>query len=97
MTWKAIYKELILSFGWHRENYIGTSTPNGAIICSPTRPIGIFFGDMMIKNPQTSGLTPWHRQGKLPPVKDFDIAMDKKTKLLTYMKNGMQLIAVDVS
>jgi len=95
MTWKAIYKELILSFGWHRENGAGQKTAVGMLICSPTRDIAIGYGDIWVRGRGT--FPTWRRQGKLPPVKDFDIAMDKNTKLLTYMKNGMQLIAVDVS
>jgi len=99
MNWPAIYKELEFSFGWHRENGMGQRTASGLLFCSPTRNVAIGYGDIWTRIGTIPGRNfSWKRQGKLPPVKDFGIGMDKKTKLLTYVaKDGTPLIAVDIS
>lgn len=85
MNWKAVYKELETNYGW---------TYDYKILRSPTRNVGIFYGELFCK--LSNGF--WHKQGKLPPVKDFGIAMDRKTKLLTYFtKDGFAVIHVDIS
>ena len=65
MNWKAIYKELETNYGWTYDYWM---------LRSQTRNVGICYGALFRKS--SNGF--WIKQGKLPPVKDFGIAMDRK-------------------